>query len=59
MADILMAPQLRNAGRFATWGKQIQMTWQFLNTYMDEAWGLVSADWISTEFGQRAIRDLI
>ena len=37
---------------FVTWGKQIQMTWQFLNTYMDEAWGLVSADWISTGSGK-------
>jgi hypothetical protein len=37
---------------FVTWGKQIQMTWQFLKTYMDEAWGLVSPDWVSSGSGK-------
>lgn len=29
-----------------TWGALQRMTWSFLNTYCDEAWGIVSQDWI-------------
>jgi hypothetical protein len=30
-----------------TWGQLIRMTWQFWNTYCDEAYGLLSPDWIA------------
>jgi len=29
-----------------TWGALQRMTWSFLDTYCDEAWGIVSQDWI-------------
>ena len=30
-----------------TWGQLIRMTWQFWNAYCDEAYGLLSPDWVS------------
>ena len=30
-----------------TWGELIRMTWQFWNAYCDEAYGLLSPDWIA------------
>jgi hypothetical protein len=29
-----------------TWGELIRMTWQFWNAYCDEAYGLLSPDWV-------------
>jgi hypothetical protein len=30
-----------------TWGELMRMTWQFWNAYCDEAYGLLSPDWIA------------
>lgn len=29
-----------------SWGERVRMTWRFWATYADEAWGLVSRDWL-------------
>jgi hypothetical protein len=29
-----------------TWGQRLKMSWNFAMAYMDEAWGVVSQDWI-------------
>jgi len=31
-----------------TWGEQKRMTWTFLDTYCDEAYAVLSSDWINT-----------
>jgi hypothetical protein len=36
---------------FVSWGRKYQMTWQFYNTYMDEAYGIASQDWIVQKTG--------
>ena len=32
---------------FVTWGSRRQMSWQFFDTYMDEAHGIVSSDFVN------------
>jgi len=34
-----------------TWGALKSMSWQFYGAYMDEAYAVLSADWISTKIG--------
>lgn len=34
---------------FVTWGSRRQMSWQFFNTYMDEAHGIVSSDFLNPQ----------
>ena len=31
---------------FVSWGKVMTMTWDFWNSYVEEAWGLVSKEWL-------------
>lgn len=33
---------------FISWGKRMRMTWQFWDTYTDEAYALLSPDWFSS-----------
>jgi hypothetical protein len=35
-----------------TWGALKSMTWSFFQTYMDEAYAVLSLDWISTRLGR-------
>lgn len=35
-----------------TWGALIPMTWEFCTTYMDEAYAVLSPDWISRKSGE-------
>lgn len=32
-----------------TWGQKLQMTWEFFSTYVDEAWAIVTPDWIEQQ----------
>lgn len=32
-----------------TWGTELEMTWQFFATYCDEAYALLSADWLESD----------
>ena len=34
---------------FISWGAIYRMTWEFYYTYCDEAWALLSTDWINTK----------
>jgi len=31
-----------------TWGQQLQMTWQFYQTYCDEAYAILAPDWLNS-----------
>ena len=44
----------------ATWGFQQFMTWNFLNTYCDECYGVLSPDWlpVSTNFSRKRTRPI-
>jgi hypothetical protein len=47
----LVAYDARNAWA-VTWGALKPMTWQFFVTYMDEAFAVLSPDWINTKLGR-------
>jgi hypothetical protein len=47
----VVAYDSRNAW-VVTWGALKPMTWQFYETYMDEAYAVLSHDWINVELGR-------
>jgi hypothetical protein len=45
---VIVAGYDENVLKFISWGNKYQMTWEFFETYCDEAYALANADWFNT-----------
>ena len=46
---VILAGQGRAGGKIGTWGMWVPATWQFLLTYLDEAYIVCSEDWVNSQ----------